>query len=54
MYYDSKKQIKEKIVDVFLNLSGKIDIEDISINSIIDSTGISIGTFYNHFKNKRI
>ncbi|GAA6115196.1 TetR/AcrR family transcriptional regulator [Apilactobacillus kunkeei] len=48
-----KNKTKKKIVDAFLNLSGKIDIEDISINSIINITGISRGTFYNHFKNKK-
>lgn len=48
-----KNNSKKRIVEAFLNLSSEKDLDEISINSIIDSIGISRGTFYNHFKNKK-
>ena len=48
-----KSKTKEKIIKTFLNLSANQDVSEIGTSTIIASSGISRGTFYNHFKNKK-
>lgn len=48
-----KSKTKEKIIKTFLNLSTTRDVSEISTSTIIAVSGISRGTFYNHFKNKK-
>lgn len=47
-----KDKSKKKIIDSFLNISLHKDINEISIDDIILNSGVSRGTFYNHFKSK--
>lgn len=48
-----KSKSKEKIIKTFLNLSASEDIGEIGTSNIIAVSGVSRGTFYNHFKNKK-
>ena len=47
-----KDKSKKKIVNSLLNLTINNDINEISIDEIITNSGLSRGTFYNHFRNK--
>ncbi|WKN29326.1 TetR/AcrR family transcriptional regulator [Apilactobacillus kunkeei] len=48
-----KSKTKEKIIKTFLNLSANEDVSEIGTSTIIAVSGVSRGTFYNHFKNKK-
>ena len=48
-----KSKSKEKIIKTFLNLSASEDIGEIGTSNIIAVSGVSRGTFYNHFSNKK-
>lgn len=47
-----KDKSKKMIVNSFLNLTVHNEFNEISIDEIITNSGLSRGTFYNHFRNK--
>ncbi|CAI2615387.1 hypothetical protein AKUH4B504J_01260 [Apilactobacillus kunkeei] len=47
-----KDKSKKMIVNSFLNLTVHNEFNEISIEEIIINSGLSRGTFYNHFRNK--
>lgn len=52
IYMEIRNKSKKKIVDTFINMTVNNDINDIGIDDIVKNSGVSRGTFYNHFKSK--
>lgn len=47
-----KRSSKEIFADTLLELSQKKTVDKITVQQIVDESGLSLQTFYNHFKDK--